>query len=291
MPRYSELVTPALVAAHLNDPTWVILDCRFILSAPEAGLAAYREAHVPGAHYADLERHLSGPRNARSGRHPLPSAEAFEETLKGFGIGPNTQVVAYDEETSVYASRLWWLLRVWWGHEAVAVLDGGLAAWCAENHPLTTIVPSARRQAPYPPPTGAVEGGWFGDAEVEAVVRGEIPRLLVDARGAARYRGTTEPLDPVAGHIPGARNRPFEQNLREDRTFRSPEELRRDYLAVLGGRPASEILHYCGSGVSACHNVLAMARAGFGLTALYPGSWSAWVSDPKRPVATGDEEA
>ncbi|MHB1512337.1 MAG: sulfurtransferase [Acidiferrobacter sp.] len=290
MPRYSDLVTPALVAAHLNDPTWVILDCRFILSAPEAGLAAYREGHIPGARYADLERHLSGPRGARSGRHPLPPLEAFTETLKGFGIGPATQVVAYDEETSVYASRLWWLLRVWWGHEAVAVLDGGLAAWCSEEHPLTTVVPSVPAQAPYPRPSGLAEGGWLNDADVEAVVANGH-RLLVDARGVARYRGTTEPLDPVAGHIPGARNRPFEQNLRADRTFRSPEELRRDYLAVLDGRPAAEIVHYCGSGVSACHNVLAMARAGLGLTALYPGSWSAWVSDPARPVATGDEGA
>ncbi len=288
MPRYSDLVTPALVAAHLNDPTWVILDCRFILSAPEAGLAAYNEGHIPGARYADLERHLSGPRDARSGRHPLPSVEAFAETLKGFGIGPATQVVAYDEETSVYASRLWWLLRAWWGHEAVAVLDGGLSAWCSEEHPLTTVVPPVPAQTSYPRPAGLAEGGWLNDADVEAVVA-DGHRLLVDARGVARYRGTTEPLDPVAGHIPGARNRPFEQNLRADRSFRSPEELHQDYLALLGGRPPAEIVHYCGSGVSACHNVLAMARAGFGLTAMYPGSWSAWVSDPARPVATGDE--
>ena len=178
-------------------------------------------------------------------------------------------------------------MRGWWGHEAVAVLDGGLTAWIAEGRPLTTEVPKVSPGAPYPRPSRA-EGAWLDTGAVEAVVSGADARLLVDARGAPRFRGTTEPLDPVAGHIPGARNRPFEGNLRPDRTFRPPAELRSEFLALLDGRPAGDIVHYCGSGVSACHNILAMAVAGFGVTTLYPGSWSAWVSDARRPVATGD---
>ena len=287
MSRYRDIVTPAVVADHINDPSWVILDCRFTLSDPEDGAEAYAEGHLPGARYADLERDLSGPRDGRSGRHPLPRPAAFADTLRAWGIGPGTQVVAYDEASSVYASRLWWLMRGFWGHEAVAVLDGGLMAWLAERRPLTTEVPKGSAGAAYPRSSHA-DGVWLDTAAVEAVVRGGDGRLLVDARGLARYRGTTEPFDPVAGHIPGARNRPFEGNLRPDRTFRPADELRSEFLALLDGRPAGEIVHYCGSGVSACHNILAMARAGFGVTALYPGSWSAWVSDRDRPVATGD---
>ena len=287
MSRYREIVTPAIVAAHIDDPSWIILDCRFTLSAPEDGAEAYAEGHLPGARYADLERDLSGPRDGRSGRHPLPEPAAFAETLRAWGVGPGTQVVAYDEGSSVYASRLWWLLRGWWGHEAVAVLDGGLTAWMAEGRPLTTEVSKVSPGAPYPRPSRA-EGAWLDTGAVEAIVSGAERRLLVDARGVPRFRGTTESLDPVAGHIPGARNRPFENNLRPDRTFRSPAELRSEFLALLGERPAGDIVHYCGSGVSACHNILAMAVAGFGVTTLYPGSWSAWVSDTRRPVATGD---
>lgn len=289
MSHYSEIVAPAVVAAHTGDPSWVVLDCRFTLTAPEDGAACYAEGHLPGARYADLERDLSGPRDGSSGRHPLPPPAAFEATLRGWGVGPKTQVVAYDEGSSVYASRLWWLLRAWWGHEAVAVLDGGLTAWLAEKRPLTTEVPVSGHAAPYPRPKRA-GGTWLDSAAVEAAIRSASPPLLVDARGAPRYRGTVEPFDPVAGHIPGARNRPFEENLRPNRTFRPPDELRQSFLALLNGRPAEDVVHYCGSGVSACHNALAMVLAGFGIMALYPGSWGAWVSDPNRPVATGDEK-
>ncbi|WP_298138287.1 sulfurtransferase [Acidiferrobacter sp.] len=288
MTPYRDIVTPAVVAAHGDDPSWVLLDCRFTLTAPEDGAESYAEGHLPGALYADLERDLSGPRDGRSGRHPLPSPEAFGKTLRGFGIGPKTQVVAYDEGSSVYASRLWWLLRAWWGHEAVAVLDGGLTAWLAAGLPLTTDVPPVRPAAPYQRPARP-QGVWHETPAIEALVGQAGCPLLVDARGAMRYRGTNESLDPVAGHIPGACNRPFESNLRPDRTFRPAAELREQFLALLDGRSEADIIHYCGSGVSACHNILAMALAGFGVTALYPGSWSAWVSDTRRPVATGDQ--
>lgn len=287
MSRYREIVTPAVVAAHSDDPSWVILDCRFTLSAPEEGAKAYAKAHVPGARYADLERDLSAPRDGRAGRHPLPEPAAFAESLRSWGVGPTTQVVAYDEGNSVYASRLWWLMRGWWGHEAVAVLDGGLSAWRAEGRPLTPEVPKVSVGGAYPRPSRA-EGVWLDSGAIETIVAGRDARLLVDARGAPRFRGTTEPLDPVAGHIPGARNRPFEGNLRPDHTFRPPTELRAEFLALLEGRPTGDIVHYCGSGVSACHNILAMAVAGFGVTPLYPGSWSAWVSDARHAVATGD---
>ncbi len=287
MSRYREIVTAAVVADHIDDPSWVILDCRFTLSDPEDGAAAYAEGHLPGARYADLERHLSAPRDGRSGRHPLPQPAAFAEALRAWGVGPQMQVVAYDEGSSVYASRLWWLMRGWWGHEAVAVLDGGLEAWMAAGQQLKPEVPKVSPAPAYARPTTA-EGRWLDTSAVEAVVSGADGRLLVDARGVPRFRGAVEPVDSVAGHIPGARNRPFEGNLRRDHTFRPPEELRAEFLALLDGRPASDIVHYCGSGVSACHNILAMALAGFGVTTLYPGSWSAWVSDTRRPVATGD---
>lgn len=287
MSPYREIITPAVVAAHIDDPSWVVLDCRFTLSAPEEGAKAYAKGHVPGARYADLERDLSAPRDDRSGHHPLPKPAAFAERLRAWGVGPGTQVVAYDEGNSVYASRLWWLMRGWWGHQAVAVLDGGLSAWLAEGRALGTEIPQVALAPAYPRPERA-EGVWLDTGAIETIVSGGDARLLVDARGAPRFRGTTEALDAVAGHIPGARNRPFADNLRPDQTFRPPTELRSEFLALLDGRPQGDIVHYCGSGVSACHNILAMAMVGFGVTTLYPGSWSAWVSDADHPVATGD---
>ncbi len=281
---YTTLIDPKTLAAHIQKPGWVVVDCRFALMAPELGRQDYDASHLPGAFYADLERDLSGPRAPGLGRHPLPTLAAFRATLGRWGITRETQVVAYDEASSVFGSRLWWLLRVFCGHEAVAVLDGGLAAWKGQGLPLSQEPPTFRPIAPYR--GGKPRAGATLDTDaVSAVVSGRLRRLLIDARGPERFRGLAEPIDPVAGHIPGAVNRPFEENLQPDKVFRDPEDLRAGFRALLGGRLPQEVVHYCGSGVSACHNVLAMVVAGLGETTLYPGSWSAWVSDQSRPVA------
>lgn len=282
------LMTSAALADRLTDPDYVLLDCRFVLSDPEAGGKEYAAGHLPGAYYAHLERDLSGPPAPGLGRHPLPSKAAFQRTLETWGISEGTQVVAYDGGNSVYASRLWWLLSVWWGHPAVAVLDGGLKAWRQEGRLVSTGLPAPRTPSSYPLPRQA-DDLWLDSGAVLGDLNGSSSHVLVDARGRDRYRGVGESLDPVAGHIPGAINHPFERNLRSDGTFRSPEELKTDFLRLLSGKSAEDVVHYCGSGVSACQNVLAMAVAGFGLTRLYPGSWSAWVSDPARPVARDTE--
>ena len=280
---YTTLVEPQVLGAHIGNPKWVVLDCRFVLSEPEAGREDYTLGHLPGAQYADLEHDLSGPRVKGSGRHPLPTASTFQATLGRWGITPDCQVVAYDEASSVYASRLWWMLRSFCGHKAVAVLNGGLHAWQRLGLPVTEELPRARSAPPYPAYVPA-QGAWVDTDVVADVVAGRVPRILIDARGPERFRGTVEPLDPVAGHIPGAINRPFGKNLCADDTFCSAESLRQAFGDLLGNRGSEEVVHYCGSGVSACHNILAMEIAGLGTTTLYPGSWSAWVSDTMRPV-------
>lgn len=282
------LITPKSLAERLADPGCIVLDCRFVLSDPGAGEKAYAEGHVPGAYYAHLERDLSGPLAPDLGRHPLPSRDAFQRTLETWGMSQGTQVVAYDAGSSVFASRLWWLLSVWWGHPTVAVLDGGLKAWQQEGHPVSAAPQAPRKPSSYPPP-GRTGGLWLDSGAVWDDLKAGSSRLLVDARGRDRYRGISESLDPVAGHIPGAVNHPFEHNLGPDATFRSPEALRANFTDLLAGRSAEDVVHYCGSGVSACQNVLAMAVAGLGLTRLYPGSWSAWVSDTARPVVRETE--
>lgn len=283
------LITSQVLADCLSDPNYVILDCRFVLGDPGAGEKEYAAGHLPGARYAHLERDLSGPLGPDLGRHPLPWPRVFQRTLETWGISKDTQVVAYDGGNSAYASRLWWLLSVWWGHRAVAVLDGGLKAWQREGRPLSASSSAVRKASSYPPPERA-DAPWIDSGRVLDNVRaGGFPYLLVDARSRDRYRGLGESLDPVAGHIPGAVNHPYEHNLGVDAHFRSPAALRADFLRLLGGRSPEDVVHYCGSGVSACQNVLAMAIAGLGLTRLYPGSWSAWVSNPARPVVREPE--
>ncbi len=283
---YTTLIDPKTVAAHMHKPGWVVVDCRFVLTAPEIGRQDYNRGHLPGAFYADLERDLSGPRTPGLGRHPLPPLSAFQATLGRWGVSQDSQVVAYDEANSVYASRLWWLMRAFCGHQAVAVLDGGFAAWKGQGLPVSQEVPILSPAGPYRDGPARADATFDTDA-VSAVVAGQVRRLLIDARGPERFQGLVEPLDPVAGHIPGAVNRPFDENLRADKTFRGRDDLRAAFAAILGAHRPQEVVHYCGSGVSACHNVLAMAVAGLGDTALYPGSWSAWVSDAGRPVARG----
>jgi thiosulfate/3-mercaptopyruvate sulfurtransferase len=279
---HDTLVSTAELAAHLDDPKWIGVDVRHDLAQPDGwGEAEYRKGHVPGARLAHHDRDLSAPRTGRNGRHPLPTPEQAAKFFSGLGIDGSKQVVVYDQGSGAFAARAWWMLR-WLGHDAVAVLDGGYARWTAEQRPVSTEVPTpapAQLDVARVVPTVSATG-----------VAASLPRhtlLLMDARAAERFRGETEPLDPVAGHIPGALNRPSSRNLKPDGTFRPARELRSEFESMLHGRPVEDVVHYCGSGVTACHNVLAMAVAGYPLTRVYPGSWSEWVSDPVRPVATG----
>jgi thiosulfate/3-mercaptopyruvate sulfurtransferase len=260
----------------------VVLDCRFDLADPAAGEGAWDSGHLPGARYAHLERDLSGAKRDAEGRfhgrHPLPARADFAATLGRWGIGPETPVVACDAQGGPYAARAWWLLR-WMGHDDVAVLDGGLAAWTAAGGALTTdaarIEPATYPHHPPAMPT-------FDAAELLA----HLGRVrLIDARAGERFRGEVEPLDKAAGHIPGARNRFFKDNLGADGRFKSREALRAEWAPVLAGD--APVVHSCGSGVTACHNLLAVAHAGLGDGVLYPGSWSEWSDDPARPLAKG----
>ena len=278
-PPFGTLIDAAALQ-RLARP-FVLLDCRFDLSDPGYGARAYAAGHLPGAQRADLEHDLSGRPDGRNGRHPLPERAAFAATVARWGIAPDVAVVAYDAEGGPYAARAWWLLR-WLGHDAVAVLDGGLAAWTAVGGALETAVPPpAHGATPYPArPQPAMP---TIDADALASALGRV--TLVDARASERFRGEVEPIDPVAGHIPGAMNRVFKQNLGADGRFLSAAALRTAFEAF-GALPA-DVVHQCGSGVTACHNLLAMEHAGLVGSVLYPGSWSEWCSDPSRPVARG----
>ena len=240
---------------------------------------------MPGAVYADLDRDLSGTKNGRNGRHPLPDIAALAATLGGFGIGPGVQVVAYDQDTGAFASRLWWLLR-WLGHEDVAVLDGGFACWLAEHQPTRggLETPGARTFVAHPQHDAMADAG-----AVTNVVSGQTSIRLVDARAPERFRGDVEPLDRVAGHIPGAKNHFFKDNLAPSGRFLPVEMLRARFSSELGDVQPADVIMYCGSGVTACHNLLAMEHAGLTGARLYPGSWSEWSSEADRPVAEGDE--
>ena len=277
------LVSPDELAAHLDDPDWVTVDCRFSLADAEHGRREYEQAHVSRAVYAHLEKDLSGPIiPGTTGRHPLPEVPDFARTLGAWGIDGRVQVVAYDDMGGAMAGRLWWMLG-WVGHDAAALLDGGWQRWCAEGRPATAEVTArpARVFSPAPRPERLVRAAGvlsrLGDASAP----------LIDARAGERYRGEVEPLDPVAGHIPGAVCAAFEENLTADGSFKSREELRQRFRAILGDTPAEQSVSYCGSGVTACHNLLAMEHAGLSGGRLYAGSWSHWVTDPDRPVERG----
>lgn len=282
--NYSVLISADELAHHLADRNWVVIDCRHDLANPDAGGAAYREGHIPGALFAHLDHDLSdkrsGPKGEFRGRHPLPSAEVFTATLRAWGIHNDTQVVAYDAQGGMYAARLWWMMR-WVGHKAVAVLDGGLQAWGAAGHGLSTVM----RQVE--PGTVSQRPSLAKSVDADAVLSNIESRkfTLVDARAADRFRGENETIDPVGGHIPGAVNRFFKDNLQADGRFKDPEQLHKELAAVVGD-PARSVMQ-CGSGVTACHNLLALEAAGMSGAALYPGSWSEWCSDASRPVATG----
>ncbi len=274
-----------LLKACQGNPPPRLLDCSFDLADPAAGERAWQAGHPPGAQYAHLDRDLAGPlRDAAGrflGRHPLPTREAFAGTLGRLGIGPDTPVVCYDAQGGPYAARAWWMLR-WMGHADVAVLDGGLAAWRAAGGMLTTDALPVQARADYPAMPPALP---TIDADTLAARLGRLP--LVDARPPERFRGEVEPIDAAAGHIPGAHNRFFKTNLGADGLFKPAEVLRAEWLPLLAGRAAGDVVQQCGSGVTACHNLLALAQAGLGDSVLYPGSWSEWSADPKRARAQG----
>lgn len=274
------LISPAELAAHLGRPDWVVIDCRYSLADPAAGEAAYARGHLPGARYAHLDRDLSAPPGPHTGRHPLPDPQRLAARLGRWGVDERTQVVVYDDAGGAFAGRLWWMLH-WLGHPCAAVLDGGLQAWERAGGPLTDQVPSPE---PRVFKARAEAGRWLSTEAVEEGLRRGAIRLL-DARSPERYRGEAEPIDPVAGHIPGALNRPLQLNLGPDGRFLPPGELRRAYAELLAGTEPQAVVHMCGSGVSACHNLLAMEIAGLGGSRLYVGSWSEWIRDPARPVA------
>lgn len=276
---FTTLIDTRTLAEHLADPLFAVLDCRFKLDEPAWGSAQYEEAHIPGAVYVDLDRDLSGAKTGTNGRHPLPDPSELARTLGRLGIDKSIQVVAYDQDVSMYASRCWWLLR-WMGHRQVAVLDGGFANWQAEGRALR----EGRETRQARTFTGAPSAGSTADAAEVANTLNRRGVRLLDARAPERFRGENETIDKKAGHIPGAANHFYKSNLNDDNTFKPHEELRRQFESSLDGVQASDTISYCGSGVTACHNLLAMEHAGLSGAKLYPGSWSEWSSDPSRPT-------
>jgi thiosulfate/3-mercaptopyruvate sulfurtransferase len=277
---FRTLISTDVLAMHLEET--VTVDCRYKLDDEAWGEREYHARHIPGAVYAHLGRDLAGPKTGTNGRHPLPDPHTLAQFFGRLGISSGTQVVAYDQDTGMFASRLWWLLR-WLGHDTVAVLDGGFKKWTAEGQP-TASGDEHRAPATF---TGRPRADMVVDAgTVERNLRGGAARL-VDARAPDRYRGDTEPIDKIGGHIPGAVNHFFQWNLDERGAFRTPEQLRERMRATIGDTPPDRIVSYCGSGVTACHNVLAMEHAGLSGAKLYPGSWSEWSSDPQRPIEKG----
>jgi len=276
------LVTTEKLSAHLSDPSWVIFDCRHDLTDHAKGEKLYREGHIPGAFFAPVETALSGRKNGKNGRHPLPEPDAFASFLAAHGVSPTSTIVAYDDAGGLYAARLWWMAR-WIGVDSVALLDGGINRWIAEGRKLTTDLPTAQSaNLPAKPRTNLV---WDATTVLRNLTNPAT--ITLDARTAERYRGEVEPIDPVAGHIPGALNRFYKNNLNPDLTFRPAAELKREFAALLQNRAPENVAHFCGSGVTACANLFAMEYAGLPGSKLYAGSWSEWVSDPNRPVERG----
>ncbi|MDH4224028.1 MAG: sulfurtransferase [Deltaproteobacteria bacterium] len=281
---HQTILKPGLLADHLKDPDWVVFDCRFELGDSDAGRRAWTKGHIPGARYAHLEHHLSGPKGNQTGRHPLPVLLDFIQWLESQGVDNHTQVVAYDDQGGAFAARLWWLLR-FMGHKAAAVLDGGYTHWLAEGLPVSTFSPKpeAKRFSP-----SLQSFMLVTDRQAEACL-GDPAILFVDARAPERFRGEVEPIDPVAGHIPGAVNLPHPQNLDAEGRFLYPHLLKARFEQKLNGLSPEQVIHYCGSGVTAATNAVAMAAGGLPLGRLYVGSWSQWCSKPGRATAQGPE--
>jgi len=279
---FRTLVDVATLSREINNPDWLVIDVRHQLADPAAGEKAYAEGHLPGAVFLHLDRDLSGPMNGANGRHPLPDPAALGELFSRLGICDRTQVVVVDDAGGMIAGRLWWLLR-WLGHQSVALLDGGLQAWLAANQPMSRekVARGARPSQGFSP---RLDTAMVVSAD-QVLENLQLPEfLLLDARSPDRFRGENETLDPVGGHIPGARNRFLKDNLQADGRMKPAAELRADYAAILGEFPSDRVVHQCGSGVSACLNMVAMEHAGLSGSRLYAGSWSEWCSDPSRPM-------
>jgi thiosulfate/3-mercaptopyruvate sulfurtransferase len=277
------LTSTGQLGQHLGDPAWIVFDCRHDTFDHLRGAKVYREGHIPGAHFAPVETALAGTKTGTNGRHPLPNFDDFAAFLNRHGVTADTHVVAYDDAGGQYAARMWWLAR-WIGLTRVSVLDGGFPKWVAEGNAVSRDVPAARDSGTvvaHPDATQVVNAN-----AIHAAVTAGTGRVL-DARAAERFRGELEPVDPIAGRIPGARNRFFRDNLNPDQTLRPPAELKSAFTALLGDWPPAEVVHQCGSGVTACVNLLAMEHAGLTGSKLYVGSWSEWISDPARPIARG----
>lgn len=279
---YTTLVDTQTLAEHL-DAAWRVFDCRFALSDPPAGERACREGHIPGARYLHLDHDLAGPVTLQSGRHPLPDPEILAKKLAAAGVSTDTQVVAYDAAAGAFAARLWWLLR-WLGHSQVAVLDGGWQRWVREGRPASVETPANAAKGNLR--AHADRSLWLDAGEVWQQTQANSGRLF-DARARERFRGEVEPIDPVAGHVPGAVNLPYAENVSEDGCFKSVAALHARFLSALNGVSPDRAVSMCGSGVTACHNLLAMEVAGLKGARLYAGSWSEWIRDPQRPVARG----
>jgi thiosulfate/3-mercaptopyruvate sulfurtransferase len=279
---FTTLIDTAGLAAHASDPVFAVIDCRYDLKDEARGAREYAQGHIPGAVYASLDRDLSGARTGRNGRHPLPDPTELAATFGRLGVADGVQVVAYDQDSNIYASRLWWMLR-WLGHDDVAVLDGGFAKWLAENRPRRSGV-EARAPRDF---TGAPRPGRLMTAEETAAAAEGGRWRLLDARSPERFRGEHETIDRVAGHIPGAVNHFFAWNLKDDGTLRPADEIRERLRASIGDVAPDHVISYCGSGVTACQNLLALEHAGLAGARLFSGSWSEWASDPSRPIEKG----
>lgn len=276
---YTTLIDKKTLANHLNTPNWIIVDCSYDLADKDAGRNSYLGSHIKGAVFADVHDDLSGPPVTDQGRHPLPTEEALNRLFSRLGINHDSQVIVYDNACGCFAGRLWWMLR-YMGHKAVAVLDGGCQGW---------------EQSGLPGESGE-EKNTLADFKAEAnkdwlVTVDSVPgaELLIDSRDPQRYRGEVEPLDKAAGHIPGAINRFWKDNLNDSGLFKDSDQLRKEFNKCFGGTNVNETVFYCGSGVTACHNLLAVAHAGLPSPGLYAGSWSDWCSEPSRPVVTGED--
>ena len=282
--KFTTLISIDGLAKFMESPNWVIIDCRFWLDDTEKGRLDYLESHIPGAFYAHLNEDLSGPIVVgKTGRHPLPDVAVLSQKLGSWGIGSETQVVVYDDRSGMIAARLWWLLH-WMGHENVAVLDGGFPAWVASGYPQDNQKPTPKSSKFTP----KIQTQMITNVEGVLNQFGDMDYILIDSRASERYLGKEEPIDPVAGHIPGAVNYPFERNIDANGNFQLKQVIKGRFVTLFGGIPAINATFYCGSGVTAAVNVLAVFHSGLGMPRLYAGSWSEWIIDPERPITLGE---
>lgn len=277
---HTTLISTTDLSSHLSDSHWAVIDCRFDLTQPDWGNADYQKSHIPGAIYAHIDHDLAGPVTPETGRHPLPDVTVLAQRLSRWGIDSGTQVVVYDTTGGSFAVRLWWLLR-FLGHPAVAVLNGGFTKWQNEGRPTASGIETRQPAKFIPHP----DWSMIADADEVERIRQNTQYVLIDARAPERFSGAVEPIDPIAGHIPGAVNRFHGLNLAKDGTFQSPEDLHTQFTELIGDTPPDHVVVYCGSGITSIHHLLAMEIAGLPGARLYPGSWSHWIRDRKRPIS------